>query len=365
MGLDPQRMAGELRWTTESVSVDDQFEYFCQSCSRNFFGMQQSLPQEHVEGFQASVGVRPFSSGAVSHVEAAPVRVTRNKRDVARSPIDPMFLYLQTQGVVLTRQPGREAILRPGDLALFDPMIPFELDYATAHQVFSVQIPRGLVTRFIAKPKDSTLVRLNGSDNSLGSLLSKFVRELGRASGPYSGTEHAVLEHVTGLAALALGATGTGAEAGRIGLKASLRAAALRYIALELDNPALTPTAVARHLRISVRYLHYLFAQHDASVERWILQCRLDRACELLLSAKPGELTVSEVASRCGFTDLSHFSRAFRHRHGMRPRDLLAAYPIESLSPYLEAGCVPSNTPQPGRPRVERLPSAGDLPNGV
>lgn len=49
---------------------------------------------------------------------------------------------------------------------------------------------------------------------------------------------------------------------------------------------------------------------------RWIRQRRLERARALLAS---GEMQVSEVAFRCGFENLSHFSRTFKEEFGQPP----------------------------------------------
>jgi transcriptional regulator GlxA family with amidase domain len=50
--------------------------------------------------------------------------------------------------------------------------------------------------------------------------------------------------------------------------------------------------------------------------QEWIRNVRLDHAARLLRSSN---LTVGEVARRCGFLDSFYFSRQFRTRYGMPP----------------------------------------------
>lgn len=50
---------------------------------------------------------------------------------------------------------------------------------------------------------------------------------------------------------------------------------------------------------------------------RYVRQLRLQRAAELLETT---ELPISEIAARCGFQDLSYFSKCFREAMGCAPR---------------------------------------------
>jgi AraC-like DNA-binding protein len=90
------------------------------------------------------------------------------------------------------------------------------------------------------------------------------------------------------------------------------------YIEQAFDDPALSPGSVAAALRISVRYLHLLFAQRGHTTAGWIRERRLAH-CREALANVDSDLSVTDVALQAGFTDPSHFSRVFRHRFGMAP----------------------------------------------
>lgn len=93
---------------------------------------------------------------------------------------------------------------------------------------------------------------------------------------------------------------------------------AVAYIEQAFDDPELSPVSVAAALRISVRYLHLLFAQRGHTTAGWIRERRLAYCREALGNVDSG-LSVTDVALRAGFTDPSHFSRVFRHRFGIAP----------------------------------------------
>ncbi|WP_239143642.1 helix-turn-helix domain-containing protein [Actinoplanes philippinensis] len=101
-------------------------------------------------------------------------------------------------------------------------------------------------------------------------------------------------------------------------LSAPLVRAARQVIDEHLDDPDLSPTAVARELRVSVRALHRAFATAGESVGACIRRRRLERARQDL-TAPLGGWTVSDVAARWHFADSSHFIRAYRKQYGESP----------------------------------------------
>lgn len=101
-------------------------------------------------------------------------------------------------------------------------------------------------------------------------------------------------------------------------LSASLVRAARQVIDEHLGDPDLSPSAVARELRVSVRALHRAFATTDESVGACIRRRRIEQA-RRDLAAPFGGWTVSEVAARWHFADSSHFIRAYRKQYGESP----------------------------------------------
>ena len=55
------------------------------------------------------------------------------------------------------------------------------------------------------------------------------------------------------------------------------------------------------------------------------MRLRLETAHRLLSDRRCDELTVLEVASRCGFAEPSHFARRFRGAYGLGPLEFRRA----------------------------------------
>ncbi len=82
----------------------------------------------------------------------------------------------------------------------------------------------------------------------------------------------------------------------------------------------LSPAALATAMHVSLRSLQRRLRDGmDTSPQELVLAARLEAAYQLLAA---GGLRVSEVASRVGFEDLSHFSRRFRAAYGVAPSRL-------------------------------------------
>lgn len=96
-------------------------------------------------------------------------------------------------------------------------------------------------------------------------------------------------------------------------------AAICDYIECYLDDDQLCPRTLANRFGISVRYLHRIFAPTGTSVARWIAIRRLETIRGELLQRGGSRGTIRDVATRWGFHDMAHFSRAFRQHFGEPP----------------------------------------------
>jgi AraC-like DNA-binding protein len=80
------------------------------------------------------------------------------------------------------------------------------------------------------------------------------------------------------------------------------------------------PELLIRLFHISRATLYRLF-EDEGGVAAYILSRRLDR-CRAILGASTGrDPSISELAFNHGFVSVAHFSRAFRRRFGIAPRD--------------------------------------------
>lgn len=127
-------------------------------------------------------------------------------------------------------------------------------------------------------------------------------------------------------------------------LRSSLRLAVQDHIEAQLTNHALTPERLAASFRMSRATLYRLF-EEEGGVAAYIQSRRLDRCYHLL--ARMGRAGraggIGEMAYAHGFGSEAHFSRAFRRRFGLSPREARAV--AMAPAPRLTHDAAPHDGP--------------------
>lgn len=273
------------------------------------------------DGFFGSIDNQALLDLQFSDIRAAPQRVVRSRAKIARSNLDYFLLSLQTSGTGLVTQDDRRAVLQPGDFALYDTTRPYDLTFRENFGQIVIRLPRDAVADRVAGATGLTAVRVPG-DHGTGKLASMFLQQLHAQIGIVDAASLGRLQaNAIDLLATALAEqSGMRFRAPREP-KALLRQRIEAYIEAELGNPELTCEAIAAAHRISSRSLRKLFAESETSLSAWLWQRRLAKAQRDLIDPLRARLSVSAIGYDAGFKDLAHFSRAFRARYGVTPRE--------------------------------------------
>jgi AraC-like DNA-binding protein len=103
------------------------------------------------------------------------------------------------------------------------------------------------------------------------------------------------------------------------------------FIARNLGDANLTSTTIAAAVNISANHLQRLFKSKGTSLMRYVWLARLDKAATLLSASSAGRCSsVTDIAYQCGFSNAAHFSRAFKERYGLPPREAKHMCPLHS-----------------------------------
>jgi AraC-like DNA-binding protein len=98
-----------------------------------------------------------------------------------------------------------------------------------------------------------------------------------------------------------------------------------RHVREHLGDTTLGPATIAQAVRLSPRHVHELFADEPEPLMKWVWAERLEQCRRELADPRLAQRPVSEIAYAWGFSDMSHFSRAFKARFGQSPREWRAA----------------------------------------
>ena len=261
----------------------------------------------------------------MSRIVATAQNVRRTRRGIAAASDERFFVNLQLQGQGLLRQDDRELELRPGSLALFDTMRPYELVFQERFEGFVISVPGAWLRRRIHDPQSLTAREIGanaGAGRLFKSMLTMLATEADAIEVEAAPSVAASLENML-VAALLASRDG---RAYRRDEAIARRGDRIRaYIADHLCDPDLSVDAIASRFGVAASTIHRSFADQACSLNVWIWSERLERArAELSDPAMRGR-TITEIAFACGFNDSGHFSRAFRRRFGCRPRDIRSA----------------------------------------
>lgn len=102
--------------------------------------------------------------------------------------------------------------------------------------------------------------------------------------------------------------------------KAAAHVSAAREILAERFHTPITITDLAKRIGVSPFYLCHVFGAYTGtSLHQYVISLRLSAAIHCLAESKRG---ISEIAALFGFSQHSHFTRAFRRRFGIAPSEL-------------------------------------------
>lgn len=246
-----------------------------------------------------------------------PFQASRTWRHVAADPCETLIVTVLTRGRARFQQAGRDYFAGPGELTLLDATRPYELDLPDPFGVRHFQFNKtdlGLAERDLAGLLGEPILR----HHPLTAVLPRLMAQLSARPPVLAPDPRARLaEDVTTVLGSLLGEainTVTQPDTARRALMIRIRA----FMATNLGSSDLTPAAVAAHHRISLRYLHQLFAAEELTVTRTIQDARLRWSRRLLAE---GRLAITDVAHVAGFVSAAHFSRAFRDAYEMTPSE--------------------------------------------
>lgn len=243
----------------------------------------------------------------------------RGRHNILLDKQDHMVLMLVRSGTIWHRQLGRTAETGPGYMLLIDSRQDYHVRYTNSSACLTVRVPTALLRDALGMPERYCGIAIDGR-RGLNALLSDFLFSTWRRAESFSNREERTIStRVTEtMAALCGSVTDQAMACASAGSLHFERAR--RYIQSRLSDPDLTPADIASSLRISTSHLHAVMRSHDTSAGRQILGQRLDRCRDALTDPRRLGHTITRIALDWGFTDAAHFTKVFKARFGLTPR---------------------------------------------
>jgi AraC-like DNA-binding protein len=307
---------GEL-FTTDVVAPRDRGAYWREVMCRTF--IQLAVTQRVPERFSGTLSTETAGPVKITRIRTDPMQALRTRSLLRAAEEERCLIAVQLNGRTVGRQDDRVVELAPGDLALFDSVRPYGVDFRGAgfdHLV--VQLPRDQLAQRGVEIEHATAVPVRARSN-MGQIAYPLILSVARAAGTASADTNQRL----GTILLDMLATAFGAP--RIPEMTDERGLILERVRLfvhaHLGDPQLSPARAAAAVNISLRQLHRLFEDQDATFSRWVRAERLRRCYDDLADPRHSGTPITTIARRCGFADLPTFSKAFSAEYGCSPRE--------------------------------------------
>jgi AraC family transcriptional activator of tynA and feaB len=277
-------------------------------------------PDEHF-AFDAQFGMDSVGPLSLRKTFSMPALIEAREQDVKRLQEQRFYLTMPLQGKLSFAHYGRQGVLEPGDFVLFDGTAPGRMEFAEPNiSIHLVLSPADLKARL---PTPENLCGVKSSrDRQFGSVVGSMLQDVWRQIEQGFSQEHGptIARNMLDVISTAY-ALQHGTKFAESGSMSERRAHIKRYIEARLRDPNLSAASVADYFGVSTRYVGMIFERESEPISAYILRRRLEECAHQLTNVIWETHSVTDIAREWCFGNRAHFSRVFKKRFGVSPRE--------------------------------------------
>jgi len=300
-------VGGVAHFSTRSESPSERLKIWNELANANWKGVTVAARSENFEGSLTHVGLKDVQYACVRSSQA---HLARTGQDHDRARIT---LHYQKHGTSCNRSGSLESVQKAGDVAIFRSSDDYGIELSDDNTMFVADFEACLVTDRsgdLAIPSGTCLSARDRPTRLLGALMDGLLSVDQTLDMDAAGiVETSFIE----LLALLIGQ-----PVAECAGYASLYRRSIHLIDDRLRDPELRTGLVAAELSVSERAIQHAFASKGETPTGVILGKRLDLAARELRRDKSRSIT--DIAFNAGLSSSSYFSRCFRARFGVTPR---------------------------------------------
>ncbi len=302
-------------FTTDSLDSRHRFDAWREAvCSR----LINAEARQTYEGeFSGSFGYSALGHvGIASHSSKTSLLWQRTSNCIRHHPNSDFYLGLVSSGQGMLAQNGHASRVREGDLVIYDASNPF--DFAMDRMTINiVHLPRKIMEKDAPRTAQLAGKTLDLSRPGVASLKQM----LTEAFAFNAERENIFLAEQFANTLFNVISVSLNLQKSDEALKPDLYSRVVSYLRQNLHEHELSIAKIANANHVSPRTLSRVFAAHDTTPMNFVWHERLLATRKALVEGKARNIT--QVALDYGFSDMSHFSLAFRRAFGCSPSSLL------------------------------------------
>lgn len=271
--------------------------------------------------FSADLRHTPVGTLDLMTMAASPHAVTRSARLARNSDADYFMVSYQISGQGYLRQEDKESKQKAGDFVVYDSTRPFEMAYDGHFSKYILRIPRRLLNAHLSNPERMCGLTIHseaGPSILLGGMLRSLAENKIELEAPVSEPiANALIELIVG----GLQSLPQARQCEISKLQMFHLSRVKNYVIQNLRDPSLNVEKIAMDLKMSVSSLYRIFDNEEQPLSQWIWSQRLQLCQKDLKSRALKGKNIGEIAFDWGFSNCTHFSRAFKRETGMTPKE--------------------------------------------
>jgi AraC family transcriptional activator of tynA and feaB len=231
-----------------------------------------------------------------------------------------LLISLHKKGPAVVSQGGRESRVEPGDVFVIDPSRPFYIETGEI-ETHSVYV-KDATLRSLAPELEMATARAIRCDSGAAALFRSTLDEVfALAPSLTEDVADDISEALIHLFAPVIRSSVRSDERCPSRLSSMHRQRIIRFAKENLGDSSLDGNAIAKAVNLSPRHVYQIFDDEDKPLMRWVWSERLARCRRDLEQPSLKSRSIGEIAFQWGFSNVSHFSRAFKAEFGVTPRD--------------------------------------------
>lgn len=309
--------------STAGIEASARSRHWHDAISETYFPLDLTFRRS--DGFEGELVNWQLGPVSLSRLRSDALMYRRLPRHLDPSRPEEFLVTLPAQSEVRFNQCGREVRCNPGGFLLERSHEPYEFSYAERADLWVMKLDADMLGGRVRAPDRFCSLEFDATNGANGLFVDMIHLIPMRYDTMTEETRAVVGRQLADLLALALQADERVLTSGASSVRAAHLSRIEGFVRRHLDDPELGPEAVAAGCGISVRYLHELLRDTNQTLGQWIRDQRLAAAHDDLANPRDGR-SIGEVAYARGFADQSQFSRAFRARYGLTPKELRACH---------------------------------------
>lgn len=307
--------------TTKGVDLAARSRHWHEAIGQAYFPLDLSFRRP--EAFDGELSMWQLGEVSLSRLTSDALMYRRLPKHLQIQGPEEFLITLPAKSELLFAQGGREVRANPGAFFIERSHEPYEFSHAEPADLWVMKLSLAMLGGRVRAPDRFCSLQFDATNGANGLFVDMVHLIPQRYDAMTEEARSIVGRQLADLLALALQSDERVLSSGGSTVRMAHLARIESFVRRHLANPDLGPDEVAAGCGVSVRYLHELLRDTNQTLGSWIRDQRLAAAREDLSNPRD-KRAIGEIAYARGFADQAQFSRAFRQRYGISPKEARA-----------------------------------------